>query len=86
MIKGPPPAYLDSHPLTFFINMGSKRLTSCRLYAILFPVMRDIDNTDRIERGYEEVCTGCGETVCLSKEEHDEWDHGFDNFMCWECE
>tara|TARA_B100001173_G_C15822053_1_gene476657 strand:- start:357 stop:503 length:147 start_codon:yes stop_codon:yes gene_type:complete len=48
--------------------------------------MRDMNNTDKIEQGYEEVCTGCGETVCLSKEEHDEWDHGFDNFMCWECE
>ena len=36
MIKGPPPAYLDSHPLTFFINMGSKRLTSGGLYGILF--------------------------------------------------
>ena len=54
--------------------------------AILFPVMRDMNNTDKIEQGYEEVCTGCGETVCLSKEEHDQWDHGFDNFMCWECE
>ena len=54
--------------------------------AILFPVMRDTNNTDKIEQGYEEVCTGCGETVCLSKEEHDQWDHGFDNFMCWECE
>lgn len=86
MIKGPPPAYSDRCMLTFFINRGAKRLTSCRLYGILFPVMRDIDNTDRIERGYEEVCTGCGETVCLSKEEHDEWDHGFENFMCWECE
>ena len=38
--------------------------------------MRDMDNTDKMERGYEEVCTGCGETVCLSKEEHDQWDHG----------
>ena len=53
---------------------------------ILSPVMRDMNNTDKIEQGYEEVCTGCGETVCLSKEEHDQWDHGFDNFMCWECE
>jgi len=49
-------------------------------------VMRDTDNTDKMEQGYEEVCTGCGETVCLTKEEHGQWDHGFDNFMCWECE
>ena len=37
-------------------------------------------------RGYEEICTGCGEVICLSQEEHDQWDHGFDEFMCWECE
>jgi hypothetical protein len=34
--------------------------------------MKDMNNTDKMEQGYEEVCTGCGETVCLSKEEHDQ--------------
>tara|TARA_B100000530_G_C15683095_1_gene378978 strand:+ start:395 stop:592 length:198 start_codon:yes stop_codon:yes gene_type:complete len=63
-----------------------KRVAIFQICDILFSVMRDMDNTDKIEQGYEEVCTGCGETVCLSKEEHDQWDHGFDNFMCWECE
>ena len=43
-------------------------------------------NEEVLERGYEEICTGCGELVCLSQEEHDQWDHGFDQFMCWECE
>ena len=41
---------------------------------------------EKFGRGYEEICTGCGEVVCLSQEEHDQWDHGFDQFMCWECE
>ena len=44
------------------------------------------NKNDSEKEGYEEVCTGCGETVCLTKEEHGQWDHGFDNFMCWECE
>ena len=68
------------------IKKVKKRVAIFQICDILFSVMRDMNNTDKIEQGYEEVCTGCGETVCLSKEEHDQWDHGFDNFMCWECE
>ena len=90
MIKGPPPAYLDSHPLTFFINMGSKRLTSCGLYAILFPVMRDMNITceEVFESNTEVVscaCCGCGEQHHIDRSEADEW-HNLENFMCWECE
>lgn len=40
------------------------------------------------KRGYavDVVCCGCGEKVELDDEIADQWDHGLENFMCWECE
>ena len=40
------------------------------------------------KRGYavDAICCGCGEKVELDQETADQWDHGLENFMCWECE
>ena len=78
MIKGPPPAYLDSHPLTFFINMGSKRLTSDGLYGMLFFVMgmmkdQYIDYLNKVEENLRDMQANMQQTRMLVRElkQHD---------------
>ena len=36
--------------------------------------------------GHEVVCCGCGAEVVISLEEVGQWDHGLENYQCWECE
>ena len=41
---------------------------------------------DTMHDGHEVVCCGCGAEVVISLEEVGQWDHGLENFQCWECE
>ena len=41
---------------------------------------------DTVHDGHEVVCCGCGAEVVISLEEVGQWDHGLENYQCWECE
>ena len=43
------------------------------------------DDNNTVE-GHEVVCCGCGAEVVISLEEVGQWDHGLENYQCWECE
>ena len=43
------------------------------------------DNNNTVD-GHEVVCCGCGAEVVISLEEVGQWDHGLENYQCWECE
>ena len=73
MIKRPPPAYSDRCMLTFFINMGSKRLTSDGLYGMLFFVMgmmkdQYIDYLNKIEENLRDMQANMQQTRMLVRE------------------
>lgn len=73
---------------------AKKKLAIILNCAILNPVSERntmtypiINMNSEIEHdGHEVTCCGCGAEVVISEEEVGQWDHGLENFQCWECE